>query len=178
MIRRHPTTKQCALSVVLFAFSVVLFALAVVTPASAGSGDLDSVSTHQSAQSAADFIRSLYVGYAPGKPVPNPSGPQSRQIFAQSTLTLIQKDQEVPQGEVGALDYDPICDCQDYENIHNVVVTTAHGKDGQTTVTARFSNGGRKKTVRFDIVSERGGWRIYDIHASLAPSLRKLLGAR
>lgn len=163
--------KSRMLSVVL-----VLLALAVLPSGStADSGDMGSERTHQSAP---DFVRSLYAGYAPKMPTPNPTGPQAAQIFAKSTLALIRKDQEVPKGQMGALDFDPVCDCQDYEDLRNVVLSTIHNQDGSVAVKAQFLNFGKRKTVRFDLLLEDGGWRVYDIHASLAPSLRKLLSDR
>ena len=62
------------------------------------------------------FLADLYDQYKPGRPAPHPLGKQAEQIFAPPLLGLIRRDQNREAGEVGALDYDPICACQDYDN--------------------------------------------------------------
>jgi hypothetical protein len=121
------------------------------------------------------FISSLYSGYGAGKPSPNLTGPQAAKIFTASTLALIRKDQQLAKGQVGVLDYDPICDCQDDADIQNVSVSESSATSQRAKVVAKFKNGRRKVSVVFDLVLEGGEWKIYDVHGSLGGSLRKLL---
>jgi hypothetical protein len=68
-----------------------------------------------SAQTPADgraFVTGLYGAYNGGEP--DYLGRQAGAVFSPRLLSLVRKDQAAtPEGEVGALDWDPICDCQD-----------------------------------------------------------------
>ena len=43
----------------------------------------------------------------------DPVGPAAAQVFDAPLVALIRRDQRNARGEVGALDGDPLCDCQD-----------------------------------------------------------------
>ncbi len=141
-----------------------LAALIALTPAAAGAQD---------AVSAAAFVRKLYAAYH-GRG-PDYLGRQARVVFSPSLLQLMRREAaRTPAGEVGALDGDPICDCQDFE-ISKVEVAVAGGSDGRALATVNLLNFGDPKTVKLDLVAVRGHWRVNDVHTADTPSLISLL---
>jgi hypothetical protein len=128
-----------------------------------------------------NFLRHLYAQYAPGK---NPVAfdyPDAAPLVDASLLALLHRDQEAAKGEVGAIDYDPVCQCQDWEALKIVSLRVTPSGADHATGTVTFDNGtGRAKwraTVRFDLVRVAGAWKIHDIGSKDAASLQGLLRA-
>jgi len=120
------------------------------------------------------FVTGLYAAY--GKP-PGPDylGRQAKAVFSPALLGLMARDAaRTPKGEVGALDGDPICNCQDHEITGVSVVVTETGS-GRATAIVGFRNFGRAESVGLDLVWAQGGWRVDDVHARDMLSLVKLL---
>jgi hypothetical protein len=143
--------------------AAILLACALATPAAA-----------QDLGEAKAFVEGLYAAY--GKP-PGPDyvGRQAAEVFSPALLDLMQKDvARTPPGDVGTLDGDPICNCQDYE-IRGVAVTVKAVSTGKAVATARFANFGQPQTVTLDLVWTAGHWRVDDVHADGTPSLAALL---
>lgn len=63
---------------------------------------------------------------------------------------------------VGALDFDPLYNGQDFE-IKNFKVGAADLKGDKATVTASFNNFGKPQTVKFLLVNEKNAWKISDV---------------
>lgn len=63
---------------------------------------------------------------------------------------------------VGALDFDPMYDGQDFE-IKNFKVGAADLKGDKATVVASFHNFGKPQTVKFLMVNEKNAWKISDV---------------
>src|SRR4051794_23684561 len=83
----------------------------------------------QSLPDAKTFVAGLYSAYQ-RQPGPDYLGKQVGEVFAPDLIALIRREAAgVPKGEVGALDGDPICDCQDYQ-ISKVDVTVSAPKPG------------------------------------------------
>jgi hypothetical protein len=86
--------------------------------------------------------------------------------FKKTTADLIWKDatRKNAQDEVGALDGDPLYNAQDME-IKNFKIGAAKidikGSNAQVPVT--FTNFGKKQTIKFYLVIEKGVWKIQDI---------------
>jgi hypothetical protein len=98
-------------------------------------------------------------------------------VFAPSLLRLIRRDAaETPKGDVGALDGDPICDCQDDDGLRlkdlKVVAAT---KDRATAAVSLAFAGGQTDHLKLDLVHGADGWRISDIHSADTPSLAAFL---
>lgn len=142
---------------------VVAFLLAC--PAAAGAQDLNQ---------AKAFVTGLYAAYAK-TPGPEYVGRQAEAVFSPSMIDLMRREAaHTPKGEVGALDGDPICDCQDYE-ISAATVTVTMAAPGRARAAARFLNFGEARTATFDLVAVDGQWRVADIHSANLPSLVDLL---
>lgn len=128
----------------------------------------------QSLPEAQTFVAGLYSAYQ-RKPDPDYLGKQIGQVFAPDLIALIKREAaSVPKGDVGALDGDPICDCQDWQ-ISNIEVAVSAPKAGVAQADVRFRNAGEARQVRLDLVAVQGRWRVGDVHTPEMPSLAKLL---
>jgi hypothetical protein len=128
----------------------------------------------QTLDEARAFVRGLYAAYEASDP--NYLGRNAERTFAPELLALIRRDAETaPPGEVGILDGDPICDCQDYSEIELKRLMVGRAGQGRAGahVTLRFP--GEMRSMRLDLVAVGGQWRVADVHTSATPSLVKLL---
>jgi Protein of unknown function (DUF3828) len=145
-------------------------AVALAWPAAAAAQDLAS---------AQRFVEGLYGAYRGDGP--QYLGRQAPKVFSPRLLALIRRDQALAHGEVGALDGDPICDCQDWD-IKAVRVAVTPAGAGRAKAVATFRNTGDPVTIRLDLVATGQGWRVDNIHAKDTPDLvaflRKHAGGR
>jgi len=127
------------------------------------------------------FVARLYAHYPipDRKPMFEPLGKDATSVFDASLLHLIREDTRLAGGEVGALDSDPLCECQDDSGMTSQI-TDVH-VDGpmraKATVVLRFSAASPPEIVEhtLDLVEVAGHWRIHDIHTKDTPSLRDYL---
>ena len=124
---------------------------------------------------ARSFVTGLYRAYE-RTPQVNYLGSRAPTIFSPRLLALIRRDEQSAKGDVGALDGDPICDCQDPDGIRLVDLDVGPAGPGRATarVQVRFAEG-RAEAMTLDLVSVRGRWRIDDVHTPETPSLVRLL---
>jgi hypothetical protein len=150
-------------------------------------GSVLSLATAVQAVGAADadpraFLAGLYAHYpVAGKAHPfDPVGPQVSRVFDAPLAALIRRDQRNARNEVGALDGDPLCDCQDDAGmtwkIVNIVPQGAGRALAQVRLTFPDTPRPRIDDLRVDLVRTPAGWRIHDIASSDTPSLRGLFG--
>jgi hypothetical protein len=128
----------------------------------------------QGLDAARAFTTKLYSAYASG--APDYAGRDAQRVFAAPLLTLIRRDQAAAAGEVGILDGDPICDCQDAGGVSmtHLAVKAAGAGRARAEVTLRFP-GEELRALELDLVSVRGKWRVADVHSKDTPSLVRLL---
>lgn len=96
--------------------------------------------------------------------------------FTKATADLIWKDAVGSKGEIGAIDFDPLYDGQDFE-IKNFAVGKSDTKGETATVPANFTNYGEKRTVTFALKRVADNWKIDDIKYLEGNSLLKILKA-
>lgn len=63
---------------------------------------------------ALEFVSNVYRNYATGDRF-SALGRDADTLFSPELLALIREDSKQAQGEVGYLDGDPLCDCQDFD---------------------------------------------------------------
>jgi hypothetical protein len=130
----------------------------------------------QDMNSAREFAQQVYASYAD----PDVAHQEQRQdrLYTPQLRRLIHADRTGHPGDVGKLDGDPICDCQDPGDPGQLKVSSI---DLSATTPSRM-----KAAVRFTIVAEpraitliliktQAGWRIDDIATKEIPSLRAFL---
>jgi len=109
-------------------------------------------------------------------------GTRAAQWFDAEMAALMTEDARLSNGEVGALDADPVCDCQDYGKlsanikIEQVTTTTARAQAVITETDTSFTPDARQpRTLTYSLVLENGEWRIHDIGTKSIPSLHDWL---
>lgn len=86
-------------------------------------------------------------------------------LYSPSLLALFEAAAErTPEGFVGALDFDPFVNGQDYRIEGLAIATQIVDGDGATVI-ATFTNFGEPQEMRFTLVRRAEGWKIDDIEA-------------
>jgi hypothetical protein len=97
--------------------------------------------------------------------------------FAKELADLIWQDvKTTPEGELGALDFDPLYNAQDTE-IKNFAVNKAKVDGAKATVVASFVNFDKKTRVTFKLMQVGDAWKISDIQYPEGHALLKLFRA-
>jgi hypothetical protein len=135
------------------------------------------------AASARAFVQSVYAHYKGAdalnwQPMSEGSAPG---LFEPSLVKLIATTAASgSEDEVGPLDFDPLCACQDPQGLQaSVVVDKVEGETAKAVAVVRFPDApqDQPRTIRYDLVAVKGQWRIADLHEDDLPSLRALLAA-
>jgi hypothetical protein len=133
----------------------------------------------QTPQDAESFVRLTYRQYEAKSPAgPDFLGHDAASVFSPSLVGLIRRDERhTPHGEVGKLDGDPICDCQDPDGLKlTAVQITGQTRTSATAeVTLRFPQESSARHIHLRLILLSQGWRIDDIRTPDTPSLRRLL---
>ncbi len=123
------------------------------------------------------FLTSLYDHYGVNSDW-SPLDDHAPDWFDPSMVTLIQEGTRLNAGYVGAIEADPVCDCQDYGKLTadikvlNVTPTTA--KAG-VVLTDSGVTPPATRALAYDLIKIKGAWRIHDITGSRGESLRHRL---
>ena len=123
----------------------------------------------QPAETPRGFMERLYANYGQSdySPFTHPS-----QVFAPRLLAAINEDSKLAQGEVGYLDGDPVCQCQDTAGLHAAITNLRlQGKDRASVDVSIDLQGYEARLATLSLVHTRQGWRIADIGSADEPSL-------
>ena len=117
------------------------------------------------------FLRHVYAGYTKQgfSPLEEPA-----KVFAPTLTAAIAKDSS--GGEVGYLDGDPLCDCQDFERLTASVQSIR--RPTRTSAVARVHvdlGGGATRDLRLSLIHTKAGWRIADVASTDGRSLLREL---
>jgi hypothetical protein len=116
--------------------------------------------------SAHDFVAAIYATYVGknGNGVRLDKEQTVRRYFEASLAALILKDQETAarRNEVGALDFDPFVDAQDWD-IAAFDISISEAGTGKATATVKFKNFDKPSTIMLDLVKAKNDWRIGNI---------------
>jgi hypothetical protein len=77
------------------------------------------------AASAKAFVEKLYSHYPsnPNRPAFDPTGKNANQVFDPGMIAAFREDTRLANGEVGFVDSDPLCQCQDDGGLKATVVS-------------------------------------------------------
>jgi hypothetical protein len=158
-------------------FTVVLSIAAFFQAASSSAQDADSAKT---------FLTGVYHHYEHEGLGIEAFGPHGNLYFHSSLLALMLEDQKAASPDVGAIDGDPICACQDWDGVWDLKIDVSIDAPDRATAAVTFALSApqdrpkdslRKLTIT--LTAENGEWRIYDILDNTDPSapfaLRKAL---
>ncbi len=141
------------------------------------SAGLISPAESREPESAAAFLRRIYAPYVAGDTTADPTGKAAPTIFDARLTALIRKDQTQSQGEIGVLDQNPICDCQDFDRIKLRSITFLHRNAIRATANVRFTNLHTTSVLKYTLTKSKRGWRVTDIATKDMPSLVAFLQA-
>lgn len=118
------------------------------------------------------FVTSLYQIYR--NPDADPLGGSAKKIFSPGLLALIRAD-KVRSGEVGKLDYDPICGCQDADGLKLLAVTIKPLSATYVHAISKFRISATTKAVDLTLIKTSAGWRVDNVFSTDTGSLRDYL---
>jgi hypothetical protein len=136
------------------------------------------------ASSDADDVRAFLEGvYAHYKTYSSTSTYQpfdanAGEVLDPDTLALMKADEKALNGELGDIDADWLCACQDYTSIKaTIAVQSATATTAKATSDFKDVDDTSPKPRHdtFDLVKTPAGWRIHDMGSEDQPSLRKVL---
>jgi len=115
------------------------------------------------------FIQRIYAGYAHKNY--NPLDHAER-TFAPRLTAAIREDERLASGEVGYLDGDPLCDCQDYAKLAATIRSLKVSGKANAVAAVHVTYGtGEARDLKLTLVRTANGWRIADISSPEEPSL-------
>lgn len=123
---------------------------------------------------AEQAVREIYAKYKgiAREPYFGETGEQALTSLRMQESIALNNNLTLP-GNIGSLDYDPICDCQDYGELvlENIVITQTDASHADAVVHFRLFKDDKEKIMQtLKMVAEKGHWVIDDIisqHGSL-----------
>ena len=116
--------------------------------------------------SATAFITAIYDSYKGkgAKGTPLDSERTIRRYFEPKLAAWMARDQKAAarRNEVGALDFDPFLDAQEWD-VTRFDIVVSDAAVGKAQATVKFVNLGESITVVLDLVQVRNAWRIHEI---------------
>lgn len=117
------------------------------------------------------FLVSVYHHYLKGGRGIPLDGPGARKYFDLSLLALIRRDVKANgPGEVGVLDYDPVCSCQDWDELSRLQIDLQMQNPNKAVANVSFALTNQppisktdRRAIRVTLISEHSQWRIYDL---------------
>lgn len=120
------------------------------------------------------FVRSLYARYAATAASQDPNGPEWRDenVYAPSLIALMERDRALHPDEVGFVDADVVCQCQDTGGVRlRDVQTRETGPNrAEANVHFDFTEAGSDRRIVLKLLRTPGGWRIEDVASQDEPS--------
>jgi hypothetical protein len=127
------------------------------------------------------FLEGLYAHYKSSSSTGTswaPMGADVKDVFDPDTVQLLAADTKALKGELGEIDGDWLCDCQDWGSITAAVTVTSQSPTA-AKATAAFRDtqvpDEKDKRNTFDLVKTPAGWRIHDMGTPQDASLRHVL---
>ena len=126
------------------------------------------------AQSSRQFVEALYTSYSQ-QDAGSTLGKRADAVFSPTLLAEIRADQTAHAGEVGKLDHDPLCACQDSAGLKVEGITVTPLPNGSADASVRFTLGEVAKSAQLRLTDTPAGWRVDDVSTPGMPSLRRFL---
>lgn len=127
------------------------------------------LSPAQPTETPSAFVERLYAGYR--DPDYNPLAKPGR-IFAPGLVAEIKEDMRLSRGEVGYMDGDPVCQCQDAAELRHSIEEIGQPAEKMATARIRLDFGASdRRLLTLRLMRTKAGWRIADIATADEPSL-------
>ncbi len=121
------------------------------------------------------FLTAIYKHYAVDATQSNFSTLTNPSDYYDPDLSkLIDENDRLYEGYIGAIDADPICQCQDWAPITTTIrIVRQDDTSASAVATLKMGiKGGTPYTVKYKLVRIEGHWRIHDLGGGDYPSLR------
>lgn len=119
---------------------------------------LTSLAAAQTFDTPEAMLEAFYEPYFTGEFPDNEAAFRSQALQA-----LYDNDAQVtPEGEMGALSFDPYVDGQDFD-ITDFAIGAAGIAGDYASVDVTFNNFGEPRSLTYELVLEDGGWKIDDV---------------
>jgi len=129
-------------------------------------GGCRAASAQEGSEGAQLFVRMVYGSYQDDHPSPIDET-RLDAVWSPRMAALIRRDRELANGELSYLDADPLCNCQDFENLtvqHVRIFQDRQRPDVVRMARVEFINAGQPVTVLLALSgSPIEGWRIDDV---------------
>lgn len=130
---------------------------------------LTSLASAQTYDTPEALLEAFYAPYFAGEFSDNEAAFRSQALQA-----LYDNDAQVtPEGEMGALSFDPYIDGQDFD-ITDFAIGAAGIAGDYASVDVTFSNFGEPRSLTYELVLEDGGWKIDDVVSTNPDNLYRL----
>jgi hypothetical protein len=134
---------------------------------------LAAAASQPQTESPRAFLEHVYANYK--NPDFSPFSHLDR-YFAPPLVTAIREDSRLAHGEVGYVDGDPICQCQDPAGMRpKVVGVTQQGKDKATVEVSIAWPNDKPRPTLFSLTRTHAGWRIADVSSADEPSFLRAI---
>ena len=137
------------------------------TPATAGT-------SAQDISNARAFLSHIYAGYHPdaGLDAILPD----EEVYTPALIAAMQANSDAYAGEVGYLDGDPLCDCQDTaQDLRQLSFDIQPLADGQLRASTQLDDPQHPLQLQLTLQRQGSSWRIADIGTARARSLLQAL---
>lgn len=135
---------------------------------------LAAAAAAQAPETARHFVERVYAGYRDPdfSPLKRPE-----RVFAPALVAAIREEARLSRGEVGFMDADPLCDCQDPASMRPTVTEATRTGPAAARVRVALRFGDEIRRVALNLVRTAAGWRIADVSDADEPSLLADLAA-
>jgi hypothetical protein len=133
------------------------------------------VSAAPDASSAKAFVEKLYLHYpsTPNRSAFQPMGKNASEVFDPGMIAAFREDTRLAHGEVGFVDSDPLCQCQDDTGLKATVVSVTVTDPNAADVVVNLEYPNDKPIVlTLHLVPVNGAWRIRDLSTDELKSYR------
>ena len=122
----------------------------------------------QAPETPRHFVERVYAGYRDPdfSPLKRPE-----RVFAPTLVAAIREEARASRGEVGFMDADPLCDCQDPAGMRPTVTEATQTGLAAARVRVSLHFGDEIRRVALKLVRTPAGWRIADVSDADEPSL-------
>ena len=153
---------------------LVALLLLIAVPLAAASAE-DVTDAARQARAFLDQVYSHYPTPAGRTPF-DPLGGSAAQIFDPAMVGLLEEDRKLTApGEVGAIDWDPLCQCQDDDGMRVEIGRVEISGPATANVHVELPFPSNPTAVELALTRVAGEWRIHDVSSKDTPSLRDLL---
>jgi hypothetical protein len=132
----------------------------------------------QGLETPAGFVTAIYKHYVSPALTFTTLGTAAPDYYDPEMVALLAEDARLNEGYVGAIEADPICQCQDWTSIQakvRLLEETASAAKVEVVTNDSGMSPPYSVTLVYDLVRIEGRWRIHDITGKGQSSLRAVL---